>query len=106
MFSPLEIITQHLYVPYQSIKVTEIPLDATEHRIKMIFSKFGKIVRFFMEIKNLWQQATITYSNDTDFKTLKNKYRVFVLNYMSPYGKQLADIGHIVNAISWIIPKA
>ncbi|CAI2188960.1 383_t:CDS:1, partial [Funneliformis geosporum] len=74
------IITQHPYVLKQSIKITGIPLDATEHRIKTIFSKFGKIVRIFMETKNFWQQATITYSIDMDFNTLKDKYGVFVLN--------------------------
>ncbi|CAI2198899.1 456_t:CDS:1, partial [Funneliformis geosporum] len=132
-FTPLEIITQHLYVPKQLIKVTEIPLDATEYSNKTIFSKYEKIVRFFMETKNLWQQATITYSNNTDFNSLKNKHGVFVLNDIvrchmcdlsrgdilarSKFsvklaglprftnGKQLADISHMVNAISWIIPK-
>ncbi|CAI2201578.1 17966_t:CDS:1, partial [Funneliformis geosporum] len=48
------------YIPTQSIKVTEISLDATEHRIRTTFSQFGKIVRFHMETKNMWQQATIT----------------------------------------------
>ncbi|CAI2200360.1 1685_t:CDS:1, partial [Funneliformis geosporum] len=75
------------------------------------------------------QQATITYSIDTDFNALKKKYRVFVLNDMvrchmcdlsredilarSKFsaklaglprftnGKQLTDIGHMVNALSW-----
>ncbi|CAI2188189.1 19054_t:CDS:2 [Funneliformis geosporum] len=139
-FIPLEIITQHPYILKQSIKavlswdiVTEISLDATEYRIKTIFSKFEKIVCYFMETKNLWQQATITYSIDTDFNALKGKYRVFVLNDMVRFhmcdlshgdilarskfsaklaglphftnGKQLTDIEHMVNTLSWVIPK-
>ena len=133
-FSPLEIIPIHPYVPAQSIKVTEIPLDATEHRIKTVFSKFGKIVRFSMNTKNMWQQATITFDANTNFKGLKQIFGTFILNDMvrvhmcdltridilarSKFsaklaglprftnGKQLVDIGRMLNATSWIILRA
>ncbi|CAI2191557.1 17950_t:CDS:2, partial [Funneliformis geosporum] len=35
-----------------------------------------------MEIKNMWQQATITFVEDANFKGLKNCYGLFVLNDM------------------------
>ncbi|CAI2188132.1 4949_t:CDS:2, partial [Funneliformis geosporum] len=65
-----------------SIRVTEIPLDSTEYRIKMKFAKFGMIVHFTMETKNMWQQATITFAEDANFKGLKDCYGFFVLNDM------------------------
>jgi hypothetical protein len=133
-FSPLEIIPKHPYVPEQSIRVTEIPLDATEHRIRTVFSKFGKIVHFSSYTKNMWQQATITYDTNTDFKELRKKFGTFILNDMVRFhmcdlpGKdvlarskfsaklaglprfttamQLFDIGRMINATSWIIPRA
>ncbi|CAI2182676.1 10066_t:CDS:2 [Funneliformis geosporum] len=68
------------YVLARSIKVTEIPLDSTEHRIKMKFTRFGTIIRFTIETKNMWQQATITFAEDANFMELKNCYGLFVLN--------------------------
>ena len=133
-FLPLDIVPKHPYVPQQSVKVTEIPLDATELRIKKIFSRFGKIVRFAMETKNLWQQATITYDSDANFTELKKGYGVFILNDMVRFhmcdlskdqilerskfsakltclpryttGKDLSELGVMTNATTWIIPKA
>ncbi|CAI2197982.1 16727_t:CDS:1, partial [Funneliformis geosporum] len=117
-----------------SIKVTEIPLDITEHRIRTVFSKLKKIVRLTMDTKNLWQQMTITYSADSNFDNIKKGHRLFVLNNMVRYhmcnlpkkdilakskfsaklaglprfttGKQFIEIGHILNATAWIIPRA
>src|SRR5215216_3989410 len=133
-FLPLDITPSHPFIPAQSIKVTEIPLDATVHQIKTVFSKYRTIVKFNMETKNMWQQATITFAENTDFKKLAACNGVFVLNDMvrvhrcdlpkkdilakSKFsvklaglprfttGKQLLDIGHMVNALAWIIPKA
>src|SRR5215216_4511020 len=133
-FSPLEIIPKYQFVPAQSIKVTEIPLDATEHRIRTVFSKLGKIFRLSMDTKNLWQQATITYSADSNFDKIKKGHGLFILNDMVRYhmcdlpkkeildkskfsaklaglprfttGKQLVEIGHMLNATTWIIPCA
>ncbi|CAI2200819.1 2678_t:CDS:2, partial [Funneliformis geosporum] len=113
-FSPLEIIPKHQFIPAQSIKITEIPLDATEHRIRT--------------------QATITYSADSNFDNIKKGHRLFVFNDMVRYHmcdllkkdilakskfsaklarlprfttrKQLIEIGHMLNATAWIIPKA
>ena len=133
-FLPLDVVPKHPFIPQQSIKVTEIPLDTTEIRIKKIFSRFGKIVRFSMETKNLWQQATITYDNNANFTELKKGYGVFILNDMVRFhmcdltrdqvlgrskfsakltclpryttGKDLSDLGLMTNATTWIIPKA
>ncbi|CAI2193989.1 15193_t:CDS:2, partial [Funneliformis geosporum] len=55
---------------------------ATEHRIRTVFSKLGKIVRLTMDTKNLWQQATITYSADSNFDNIKKGHGLFVLNDM------------------------
>ncbi|CAI2201505.1 9860_t:CDS:2, partial [Funneliformis geosporum] len=76
------IIPKHQFIPAQLIKVTEIPLDATEHRIRTVVSKLGKIVRLTIDTKNLWQQATITYSADSNFDNIKKGHRLFVLNDM------------------------
>ncbi|CAI2198508.1 16409_t:CDS:1, partial [Funneliformis geosporum] len=84
-FSPLEIIPKHQFIPVQSIKVMEIPLDVTEYRIRTVFSKLGKIIRLTMDTKNLWQQATITYSADSNFDNIKKGHRLFVLNDMVKY---------------------
>jgi len=133
-FLPLDVVRTQPFIPAKSIKVTEIPLDATEHRIKTTFAKFGKIVRFTMETKNMWQQATITFADDANFQGLKDCYGTFVLNDMvrvhmcdlvradilarSTFsaklaglprfttGKQLAEIGKMVDATAWVIPKA
>ncbi|CAI2190470.1 5982_t:CDS:1, partial [Funneliformis geosporum] len=86
-FSPLEIISKHQFIPAQSIKVTEIPLDATEHRIRTVFSKLGKIIKLTIDTKNLCQQATITYSADSNFENIKNGHGLFVLNDMVRYHK-------------------
>ena len=87
-----------------------------------------------MNTKNMWQQATITYDNETNFKELRKIYGTFILNDMvrihscdlpridvlarSKFsaklaglprftnGKQLMDIGRMLNATSWIIPRA
>ncbi|CAI2200261.1 19535_t:CDS:2, partial [Funneliformis geosporum] len=93
IFLPLEIIPKHQFVPAQSIKVTEIPLDATDHRIRTVFSKLGKIIRLTMDTKNLWQQATITDSADSNFDNIKKD-----INFSSSMtwfitGKQLIEIG-------------
>ncbi|CAI2186275.1 1380_t:CDS:1 [Funneliformis geosporum] len=84
-FSPLEIVPKHQFVPAQSIKVTEILLDATEHRIRTVFSKLRMIVRLTIDTKNLWQQATITYSPDSNFDNIKKRHGLFVLNNMVRY---------------------
>ncbi|CAI2186091.1 9328_t:CDS:2 [Funneliformis geosporum] len=106
IFSPLEIVPKHQFILAQLIKVTEIPLDAMEHKIRT--------------------QATITYSADSDFDTIKKGYRLFIINDMVRYhmcdlpkknilaklkfsaklaglsrfmtGKQLIEIGHMLNA--------
>ncbi|CAI2195909.1 1566_t:CDS:1, partial [Funneliformis geosporum] len=70
------------YVSARSIKVTEILLDSTEHRIRTKFARFGTIVYFTIETKNMWQQATITFTEDAKFMELKNCYSLFVLNDM------------------------
>src|SRR5215208_839743 len=87
-----------------------------------------------METKNMWQQDTITFAENTDFKKLAACHGIFVLNDMvrvhrcdlpkkdilakSKFsaklaglprfttGKQLLDIGHMVNALAWVTPKA
>ncbi|CAI2198028.1 12379_t:CDS:2, partial [Funneliformis geosporum] len=117
----------------KEVEVTEIPLDTTVHQIKIVFSKYETIVKFNMEMKNMWQQATITFAENTDFKKLAACHSIFVLNDMvrvhgcdlpkkdilakSKFlaklaglprfttGKQLLDIEHMVNAMAWIIPK-
>ncbi|CAI2186631.1 18120_t:CDS:1, partial [Funneliformis geosporum] len=68
------IVPKHQFVLAQSIKVTEIPLHATEYRIQTVFSKLGKIVRLTMDTKNLWQQATITYNIDSNFDNIKKRH--------------------------------
>jgi len=87
-----------------------------------------------MDTKNLWQQATITYSADSNFDKIKKGHGLFILNDMVRYhmcdlpkkeildkskfsaklaglprfttGKQLVEIGHMLNATAWIIPRA
>ncbi|CAI2189040.1 15233_t:CDS:1 [Funneliformis geosporum] len=82
----------------------------------------------------MWQHATITFAENSDFKKLVACNRIFVLNDMvrvhgcdlpkkdilakSKFSaklvgllrfttrKQLLDIGYMVNTIAWIIPKA
>ncbi|CAI2192899.1 17858_t:CDS:1, partial [Funneliformis geosporum] len=109
--------------------MTEIPLDSTEHRIRTKFARFGTIVHFTMKTKNMWQQATITFAEDVNFKELKNCYGLFVLNDMvrvhmcdqsraeilahSKFsaklaslprfttGRQLEKIGKMVNTTAW-----
>ena len=133
-FLPLVITPQNPFIPEHSIKVTEIPLDATTNRVRTVFSKYGKIVRFSMETKNLWQQATITFASDTNFSKIKKLYRTFILNDMVRFhmcdlmkkdilerskfaaklaslprhttGKQLIEIARMIDATAWVIPKA
>ncbi|CAI2192448.1 6297_t:CDS:2, partial [Funneliformis geosporum] len=87
-----------------------------------------------IETKNMWQQATITFAEDANFKGLKACYGLFVLNDIvrvhmcdqshsdilarSKFsaklaglprfrtGKQLKEIRRMVYAIAWVIPKA
>ncbi|CAI2196197.1 6058_t:CDS:2, partial [Funneliformis geosporum] len=125
----LDVNATQLYVPARSIKVTEILLDSTEYRIRMKFAKFRSIVHFTSKTKNMWQQATITFAEDTNFIELKNCHGFFVLNdmvrvhmcdqscaeilarskfsaklaslprYMT--GRQLEEIGKMVDATVW-----
>ena len=73
------------YVPVLSITVTEIPLDATETRLRKLFSKFGNIVRFTMKTRNLWQRATITFDEKANFEQLKKGDGIYLLNDMIRY---------------------
>ncbi|CAI2183067.1 2947_t:CDS:1, partial [Funneliformis geosporum] len=79
------IIPKYQFILAQSIKVTEILLDATEHRIRTVFSKLKKIVRLTIDTKNLWQQATITFSADSNFNNIKKGHKLFVFNNMVRY---------------------
>src|SRR3954451_13837737 len=90
-FLPLVIQRQAPYVPVLSITVTEIPLDATELRLKKLFSKFGNITRISMETHNLWQRATITFDEKANFTELNKGDRIFLLNDMIRYHKCDAD---------------
>ncbi|CAI2194361.1 1004_t:CDS:1, partial [Funneliformis geosporum] len=84
--------------------------------------------------QNMWQQATIIFAENTDFTKLATCHGIFILNDMvtvhrcdlakkdilakSKFSaklaelprftteKQLLDIGHMVNTLTWIIPKA
>ncbi|CAI2184752.1 6174_t:CDS:2 [Funneliformis geosporum] len=47
-----------------------------------------------MKTKNKWQQATITFAENTDFKKLAACLPRFTM------GKQLLDIGYMVNALA------
>src|SRR4051794_21722079 len=81
-FLPLVITRQAPYVPKLSIMMTEIPLDATELRLKKRFSKYGNITRIAMETRNLWQRATITFDENADFESLDKGDGIFLLNDM------------------------
>jgi hypothetical protein len=133
-FLPLEVKPIQPYVPDRSIMVTEIPLDATEQRVRKIFSAFGNIVRFTMETRNLWQRATITFDDKAKFEELKNGYGQFLLHDMVRFhictlprkeiqdrskfsakltnlprnttARHLLDIGRMIDATAWVVPKA
>ncbi|CAI2180851.1 14666_t:CDS:2 [Funneliformis geosporum] len=49
-----------------------------------------------METKNMWQQATITFAENNDFKKLVTYHGIPRFTT----GKQLLDIGHMVNAMA------
>jgi len=133
-FSPLVIQKQVPFTPELSITVTEIPLDATELRLKKLFSKYGNITRITMETRNLWQRANITFDKDANFAELDKGDGIFLLNDMirfhrsnlprvdiqnkSKYSikltnlprnttaRDLLDIGHMTEATAWIVPRA
>ncbi|CAI2193120.1 4564_t:CDS:2 [Funneliformis geosporum] len=109
-FSPLEIVPKHQFVAAQSIKVTKIPLDITEHRIRTVFSKLEKIIKLTMNTKNLWQQGhglfvlndIVKYHIcDLPKKDILAKSKFSAKLARLPRfttGKQLIEIGHSLNA--------
>ena len=133
-FQPLITNNVTKYSPDLSIKVTEIPISTSVTNIRSSFTYFGEITRCVMTTKNLWQQATITFSEGTDMTELDNVNGYFVLKDMvrvhrctlpndkvwekSKYslkltnlpidtnGRHLIPIGHAVNALTFIIPKS
>ena len=76
---PLERPTLFRFNPLLAIKVTEIPISTSESIIRSTFTKFGNILRCSVITKNLWQQATISFADDTDMAVFKDIKGQFIL---------------------------
>jgi hypothetical protein len=133
-FIPLITKPAAKYIPELAIRVTEIPISTTESNLRSTFSFFGKITKCTMSTKNLWQQATITFEENTDMTTLNKLNSYFVLKDLvrvhpctmsnedvrkksqfslkltnlplDTNGRHLISIGNAIDAIAWVIPKS
>jgi len=49
-----------------SIRVKNIPLNTSSTLVCATFEKYGKIIKFFMQTKDLWQEAIIYFEKKED----------------------------------------
>ena len=66
-----------------SIRVKNIPLNTSSTLVRATFEKYGKIIKFSMQTKDLWQEAIIYFEKKEDILPFHNEtWAVFILKDM------------------------
>ncbi|CAJ0834513.1 9339_t:CDS:2 [Entrophospora sp. SA101] len=66
-----------------SIRVKNIPLNTSSTLVHATFEKYGKIIKFSMQTKDLWQEAIIYFEKKEDILPFHNEtWAVFILKDM------------------------